>query len=60
MTQVGLIHLLSALYLSGVLCLAVSLNDNDRPRRIFREAGRRWIKFLGVALGIAGLVAILA
>ena len=59
MTRLGLIHLLSALYLSAVICLAVSLNENDSALRIARETLRRWIKFVGVALALALLVTML-
>ena len=59
MTQQGIIHLLSAIYLSGVICLAVSVNENDKPRRMFRETVRRWLKFLAVGLAIALLVMLL-
>ncbi len=58
MTEMGVIHLLSALYLSGVICLAVSVNENHEPRRIARETLRRWAKFLGVALVIGAVVLI--
>lgn len=55
MTELGLIHLLSAIYLAGVISLAVSLNENREPHRIVRETLRRWAKFtvIGVALGVA-------
>lgn len=54
MTPTGVIHMLSAFYLSGILCLAVSLNENRRPRRIVRETFRRWAKFTGICFA-AGL-----
>ena len=53
MTELGVIHLLSAIYLSGVICLAISVNENRDPRRIARETLRRWAKFMGIALVIA-------
>ena len=53
MTTIGLLHLGAMLYLSGVICLAVSLNENRRLRDILRETGRRWLKFLGLTLIIA-------
>ena len=56
MTNLGVIHLLSAIYLSGVFCLAVSLFENREPRKIVRETLRRWAKLLGVALVIAIVV----
>ena len=34
MTGVGLIHIASLLYLSGVICLSVSLNENIDPQRV--------------------------
>ena len=59
MTNIGIIHLVSAIYLSGVFCLAVSLFENRDPRRIARETLRRWAKLLGVALVIAIVVSII-
>ena len=56
MTRVGLVYLLSAVYLSGVISLAISLHENDRPGRIARETLRRWAKFLGLAGLIGALV----
>lgn len=56
MTELGLIHILSALYLSGVFCLALSVFENNRPKRIVRETLRRWGKFVGAALLIALVV----
>ena len=50
MTSLGLLHLGSMIYLSGVICLAVSLNENRDPRRIMRETLRRSVKFLGLTL----------
>jgi threonine/homoserine/homoserine lactone efflux protein len=59
MTEQGIIHLLSAFYISGVICLAVSVNENRSPRRILRETLRRWLKFLAGALLIALVVCLL-
>lgn len=42
-------------YLSGVICMAMSLNENDDPKMIVRETFRRWAKFLGLTL-VIGLV----
>ena len=55
MTPSGIVHLISAVYLSGVLCLAISLNENRKPGRIVRETLRRWGKFMAICLvtGIA-------
>lgn len=50
MTALGILHLASALYLMGAICLAVSLNENRDPRRIVRETTRRWLKFTLLAL----------
>lgn len=60
MTSMGVIHLLSVLYLSAVICLSVSINENDRPGRVLRETLRRWGKFLGVALAVAAVVALIS
>jgi hypothetical protein len=38
----------SMLYLSGVICLSISLNENSSPGMILRETFRRWAKFLGL------------
>ncbi|HOE97314.1 MAG TPA: hypothetical protein PLS90_14560 [Candidatus Sumerlaeota bacterium] len=56
MTELGLIHLASAIYLSAVICLAVSVNENDEPMRIVRETLRRWAKFMGIAAAIGVVV----
>jgi hypothetical protein len=55
MTTLGILHLVSALYLMGVICLAISLNENRGLRRIARETARRWLKFLALAL-VLGVV----
>ena len=59
MTTVGIIHLLSAIYLSGVICLSISLNENRKPGKIARETARRWAKFLAVAVAIGVVVYII-
>lgn len=56
MTPVGIINLLSALYLSLAFCFARSLNENRDPARIARETLRRWGKFMGLAVAIGLLV----
>ncbi len=53
MTHVGVIHLVSLFYLSGIICLSVSLNENRAPKMIIRETARRWAKFLVVTFVIA-------
>jgi hypothetical protein len=55
-TTTGWIHLLSAVYLSGALSLAISVNENRRWPRILRETARRWAKFLIFAIGIGFVV----
>ena len=60
MTRLGLIHLFSMLYLSGVICFSVSLNENRAPRMIVKETLRRWAKFLGVTLAIAVAVHVMS
>lgn len=60
MTTVGLLHLGSLLYLSGVVCLAVSVNENNDARVIIKETLRRWGKFLGVTLVLALVVHLLS
>jgi hypothetical protein len=56
MTTTGLIHLASAIYLSGMLCLAISVNENQEIGRILRETARRWVKFMGACLAIGIVV----
>jgi hypothetical protein len=46
----------SMIYLSGVICFSISLNENSSPRVIFRETLRRWVKFLGLIAVLAGMV----
>lgn len=60
MTRLGLIHLLSMIYLSAAICFSVSLNENRALRRILSETARRWIKFAGVAAVIALAVHLLS
>lgn len=60
MTTFGIIHLTSAVYLSGVLCLAVSLNENRSRRRIVRETLRRWVKFAAVCIAIGIVVELIS
>jgi hypothetical protein len=59
MTQLGIIHLASALYLSAIICLSVSINENVALGRIVRETLRRWLKFVVVALVLAVLVTVM-
>lgn len=59
MTRIGIIYLVSALYLSGVICLSFSIHENDQPGWIARETLRRWLKFLGLTLIIAIVVTLL-
>lgn len=56
MTELGIIHLLSAIYLSGIISLSVSVNENRDPKRIVRETLRRWVKFLCFTIGIGVIV----
>lgn len=44
------------IYLSGVICFSISLNENSSLRVIFRETLRRWVKFLGLIAVLAGMV----
>lgn len=60
MTPIGLLHLGSMIYLSGIICMAVSLNENTDPRVIAKETVRRWVKFLGLTLIIALVVQLLS
>lgn len=60
MTSLGLLHLGSMLYLSGVICMAVSVNENHHPGDIVRETLRRWIKFLGFTFVIGLAVFLLS
>jgi hypothetical protein len=60
MTALGVVHLLSAVYLSGVICLAVSANENRTWVRVLRETLRRWVKFLAICLAIALVVGLIS
>ncbi len=60
MTSLGLLHIGSLVYLSGVICLVISLNENRDPLIILRETLRRWVKFLGLSLLIAVAVHLLS
>lgn len=59
MTKIGIIHCLSAIYLSVIICLAVSLNEHRQPGKIARETLRRWAKLAGLALLIGVIVSLL-
>lgn len=48
------------LYISGVICFAISLNENSDPRMIVRETLRRWVKFLSLAFVIALVIFLLS
>lgn len=56
MIQQGFLLLGSMFYLSGVICLSISLNENASPGVIVRETLRRWLKFLALAALLAGVV----
>lgn len=58
--SVGAIHTASMLYLSAIICLAVSLNESRDPRFILRETLRRWVKFMGLSVVIILVVFILS
>jgi hypothetical protein len=60
MTPLGLLHLGSMIYLSGIICVAVSVNENTDPKVIVKETLRRWIKFLGLTFAIALVVQLLS
>lgn len=47
-------------YLSGVICLSISLNENSTPGMVVRETFRRWGKFLGLTAVLAGVIQILS
>jgi hypothetical protein len=52
----SLLLLGSMLYLSGVICLSISLNENSTPAMILRETLRRWAKFLGLTAALVLIV----
>ena len=58
--SVGWLYLGSLFYLSGAICLAVSVNENSSPRRIVRETLRRWLKFVAMTFIIALIVHLLS
>lgn len=59
MTHMGWLQLLSALYLSLVFWLAVSLNEQRAPGRVLRQTLRRWLKSLLVAAVLAVAITLL-
>jgi hypothetical protein len=52
----GFMHLTALVFLSGVICLAISLNENRGRREIARKAAALWGKFLGLTLVLAAVV----
>lgn len=59
MTPLGVVHLLSAIYLAAVISFAVSLNESRNPRAIRRETLRRLAKFLGFGFILALVINLL-
>ncbi|GEM_PF-2318628 len=55
MISVGLTYVFSAIYLSFIVSMVISINENDTVRRIARETLRRAGKLLGV-LAIAAII----
>ncbi len=60
MTPLGILYFSSMIYLSGAICLSISVNENRRPAVIVKETFRRWIKFLALTLVIALVVFIMS
>ncbi len=56
MTEQGVLYLSSLLYLTGVICFSISVNENESVGAVARETVRRWIKFLAFTAIIAAIV----
>lgn len=59
MTPSGIIHLLSMIYLAGIICFTYSLTQECELREILKETLRRFLKFMGVAVVLSIIVALL-
>jgi len=58
--KLGLLYLLSLLYLSFVVAFIFGFNDHDELRKIIKTTLRRWFKMLGALILIAVVVQILS
>ncbi len=58
--SLGIVNILSLLYLSMVVALVFSINDHDEIRPIVRATLRRWGKLVGVLIVIGILVYLLS
>ena len=53
--SLGIVNILSLLYLSMVVALVFSINDHEEIRPIVRATLRRWGKLVG-ALSVIGII----
>lgn len=53
--SLGIVNILSLLYLSMVVALVFSINDHEEIRSIVRATLRRWGKLVG-ALSVIGIL----
>jgi len=51
----GMLNLVSLLYLSFVVAFVLGMNDHDNPRGVAAATVRRWLKLLA-ALVVIGIV----
>jgi hypothetical protein len=58
MTTLGMLNLASIVYLAAVISFVFSFNEQREPGRIFKEALRRWIKFMVIVLIIGAIVTV--
>jgi hypothetical protein len=56
---IGIVNILSLLYLSLVVALVFSINDQEEIGQIVRATLRRWGKLVGVLVGIGIIVYLL-
>ena len=58
--KMGLLNILSLLYLSLVVAFIFGLNDHDSAKKVIKATLRRWIKILGALIVICIVVQILS
>jgi len=56
----GLLNIISLLYLSFVVAFIFGLNDHESAKKVIQATFRRWIKILGALIVIGIIVQILS
>ena len=56
----GLLNIISLVYLSFVVALIFGLNDHEKAEKVIRATFRRWLKILGALLVISIIVQVLS